>query len=163
MRKTVWSGRYIETVVDGSWEYVRRTHDRGAAVVIAVTDAGELVLVEQYRVPLGRHCLELPAGLIDAGEDAATAGARELYEETGYRAARIEVVGEFASSPGLSSERFTLLRASGLARGDDGGGLDGEAIVVHAVPLASIAEFIEEKRCSDVMMDVRLIAALRLL
>src|SRR5690606_20311966 len=54
--KTVWQGRFLETVVDGRWEYVRRTRGIGAAVILAVTDADEIVLVEQYRVPLGAHC-----------------------------------------------------------------------------------------------------------
>ena len=160
---TVWRGRYIEAVVEGRWEYVRRPHDRGAAVVLALTDAGELILVEQYRVPLGRRCLELPAGLIDPGEDAIAAARRELVEETGYRAEELAVVGEFASSPGLTSERFTLVRAAGLERVGDGGGIDGEAIATYVVPVDGVADFIAQKRCDDVMTDVRLIAALRLL
>lgn len=161
--RVVWSGKYVETVVDGSWEYVRRTGDRGAAVVIAVTDADELVLVEQYRVPLGRRCIELPAGLIDDGEDTCAAAIRELHEEAGYRAASVSAIGVFASSPGLASESFTLVRAEGLTQIGDGGGIDGEDIVVHLVPVADLPRFIEEKRNADVMIDVRLMAGLRLL
>lgn len=161
--QTVWTGRFLETVVDGPWEYVRRKNDRGAAVVIAVTNAGELVIVEQYRPPLGRRCIELPAGLVDDGEDAAAAGLRELEEETGFRADSITAIGTFASSPGLASERFVLFRAEGLTRTGEGGGLDDEAIDVHLVPIAEVPHFIAAKRDADVMIDVKLIAGLRLL
>lgn len=163
--KTVWQGRFLETVVDGRWEYVRRTRGIGAAVILAVTDADEIVLVEQYRVPLGAHCLELPAGLVGdehGGESFETAAARELEEETGFRAARIESLGAFSSSPGLTSETFTLVRAGGLSRVGAGGGTDGEDIAVHIVPLAGLAAFIAEKRAAGTVIDVRLLAALPL-
>ena len=76
------------------------------------------ILVEQYRVPLGARCLELPAGLVgdeEEGEEVEAAAIRELEEETGYRAARMVDLGRFHASPGMSSEGFTLLRAEGLS------------------------------------------------
>ena len=163
--KTVWQGRFLETVVDGRWEYVRRTRGIGAAVILAVTDADEIVLVEQYRVPLGAHCLELPAGLVgdhDGSESFETAAARELEEETGFRAERIESLGVFSSSPGMTSETFTLVRAAGLSRVGAGGGTDGEDIIVHCVPLTGLAGFIAEKRAGGTVIDMRLLAALPL-
>jgi ADP-ribose pyrophosphatase len=163
--KTVWQGRFLETVVDGRWEYVRRTRGIGAAVILAVTDADEIVLVEQYRVPLGARCLELPAGLVgdhDDGEHFEAAAARELEEETGFRAARMETLGTFSSSPGMTSETFTLVHAAGLSRVGAGGGTDGEDITVHIVPLAELAGFIAEKRAEGAVIDVRLLAALPL-
>lgn len=163
--KTVWKGRFLEAVVEEDWEYVRRPGGMGAAVILAVTDAQEIVLVEQYRVPLGTSCLELPAGLVgdDGPEEVLTAARRELEEETGFRAKALEDLGVFTSSPGMTSEHFTLVRATGLVRVGPGGGVDGEAITVHCVPLRTLPAFIAEKRRAGVMIDVRLLAALTLL
>ena len=83
--ETVWSGNYIVAKRRGRWEYVGRARGIGAAVILAVED-GHVLLVEQWRVPLQRRCLELPAGLVGdetEGEDVATSAARELEEETG--------------------------------------------------------------------------------
>ncbi|MBC7497382.1 MAG: NUDIX hydrolase, partial [Sphingomonadaceae bacterium] len=97
----------------------------GAAVILATTDAGEIVLVEQLRRALGRHTIELPAGLIgdDGDFDPAAAAARELAEETGFVAADWVNLGDFATSPGMSAEMFTLFRARGLTRTGPGGGV----------------------------------------
>lgn len=161
----VWEGKYIVTKKRGRWEYVGRARGIHAAVILAVDDEDHVILVEQYRVPLGRKCIELPAGLVGdhddvAGEDAAVAGARELEEETGYRAGRIEVIGEFYSSPGMVSESFTLLRAHDLAKVGDGGGVDSENIVVHRVPLAGIEASIAEWREQGYAIDVKLLLLL---
>ena len=160
----VWQGRFITAKTRGRWEYVSRARGIRAAVILAVED-GHVLLVEQYRVPLGRPCLELPAGLVGDddstdGETAVAAASRELEEETGYRAARIDNLGEFYSSPGMVSESFTLLRASGLAKTGEGGGTDGENIVVHRVALSSLRDFIAHKRAEGTAIDVRLLLLL---
>ena len=139
-------------------------------VILAETDGGDILLVEQHRVPIGRRCLELPAGLIgddDGGgngggdDDTAEAAAvRELIEETGYRPERIERLGDFYSSPGMVAEGFTLVRASGLTRVGDGGGTDGEDIIVHHVARDAIADFVATKRGEGVGIDVRLLLLL---
>jgi len=160
--QTAWSGKYIQVVVDGRWEYVLRTRSIGAAVILAIDD-GHVLLVEQYRVPLGADCLELPAGLVgdeDAGEAIETAALRELEEETGYTAAAMELVGKFASSPGMVGETFTLVRAKGVTRIADGGGTGDEIITVHRVPLAGIVDFVATRRAAGVMIDVKLLALL---
>lgn len=157
-----WQGRFLQMMVDGKWEYVARARGIAAAVILAIDD-GHVILVEQYRVPLGRPCLELPAGLVgdeSAGEAVAVAAARELEEETGYRAGRIAPIGEFYSSPGMVSESFTLVRAHDLVRVSEGGGDADEAITVHRVPLGTIADFIAAKRADGVAIDVKLLMLL---
>jgi ADP-ribose pyrophosphatase len=153
-----WQGKFIAAKQRGRWEYVSRTLGIRAAAILAVED-GHVLLVEQYRVPLGRACIELPAGLIgdehEHESDEETA-ARELEEETGYRAATIEPLGEFWSSPGMVSESFTLMRATGLTQVSAGGGIEGENITVHRIPLADVAEFIEACRARGCGVDVKL-------
>ena len=159
--ETRWEGRFITVKQQGTWEYASRSRGIHAAVILAIDDAPDgrhIILVEQYRVPLKVYCLELPAGLVGddtAGEASEVAAQRELEEETGYRAEHWRTVGEFYSSPGMVSESFTLLMATGLTKVGDGGGGDGEDITVHRVPLAAIADFVAAKRAEGCGIDVR--------
>ena len=158
----VWQGKWITARRRGRWEYVGRARNIRAAVILPL-DAGDVVLVEQYRVPLGRRCIELPAGLIgdeSEGEDPLEAARRELVEETGYEAAEWTDLGDYFSSPGMVSESFTLLRASGLTRVDAGGGVSDEDIVVHRVPLADIASRIDGFRAQGLAIDVKILLLL---
>ena len=160
--EVVWEGRFIAAKRRGKWEYVSRTRNISAAVILAVHE-GEVILVEQYRVPIRSQCLELPAGLVGddgAEEEAETAAIRELEEETGYLADHIETLGRFHASPGMSSEGFTLLKATGLTRVGEGGGVEGEDIIVHHVPLAEVPAFIDKKRAEGCAMDVKLLLLL---
>lgn len=155
----MWAGKFVTAKRRGKWEYVARSRGIRAAVILAVED-DHVLLVEQYRVPLGANCLELPAGLIgdhDEGEDALTSAGRELEEETGYRANHLEIVGEFYSSPGLVSESFTLVRATGLEKIGDGGGVDGENIIAHRVAIADLPSFVSAKRAEGCVIDVKLL------
>lgn len=160
----VWQGRFITTKVKGRWEYVSRARGIKAAVILAVDD-DHVLLVEQFRVPLGAPCLELPAGLIGdetEGEAMEEAAARELEEETGYRPERIEMLGEFHSSPGMVSESFYFVRAHGLVRTGDGGGVEGENITVHRVKLSEVQAFMAAKRAEGCAMDAKLLLLLGL-
>jgi ADP-ribose pyrophosphatase len=160
--EVLWEGRYIAARRRGKWEYVSRTQGVSAAVILAVDD-GHVLLVEQYRVPLGKICLELPAGLIGdetQGEAAADAAARELEEETGYRPAHMTDLGIYYSSPGMVSEGFTLLRAEGLEKVSEGGGVEGEDIVVHRVRLAEVPAFVAAKRAEGLAIDVKMLLLL---
>ena len=154
-RETVWQGKFLSVLKEDAWEYAERPGDIGAAVIVALDD-GHLLLIEQHRVPAGRVCLELPAGLVgDDGEPeaATTAAARELEEETGYRPAQVEEIGSFYSSPGLTSESFTVVRATGLTRV----GAGEEGITLHRVPLADVPGFVDAKRREGLGIDAKLL------
>ena len=158
----VWQGQFITAKTRGKWEYVSRARGIKAAVILAI-EGEHVLLVEQYRVPLGANCLELPAGLVGdvtAGEAVEAAAARELEEETGYRPARVTLMGEFYSSPGMVSESFFLVRAEGLEKVSEGGGVDDENIIVHRVKLDELNRFMDAKRTEGCAMDVKLLALL---
>lgn len=160
--ETAWQGKWIAVKTQGKWEYVSRTRGTRAVVIVAIED-GHVILIDQYRVPLGRRCLELPAGLVGddhADDTAERAAVRELEEETGYTASDIENLGEYHSSPGLVTEGFTLVRLRGLTRIGEGGGVDGEDIVVHRVPVAEVPAFVAAKRAEGLAVDVKLLLLL---
>ena len=160
---TVWQGNYIAAKMRGRWEYVTRVRGIRAAVVLAIED-GHILLVEQFRVPLGKVCLELPAGLVgdqeDPDEQVLVAAGRELEEETGWHAEHLELLGEYYSSPGMVSESFTHVRAHGLTQTGPGGGTEGEDITVHRVPLAELSGFVEKRRKAGIGIDVRIMGLL---
>jgi len=160
--ETMWQGKFITAYREGRWEYVGRARSIHAAVIVAI-DQGHVLLVEQYRVPLKAQCIELPAGLVGdetAREAVEAAAARELEEETGYRAERLESLGRFASSPGMVSETFTLVRAHGLTKVSDGGGDGTENIIVHRVPLDQVGNFVDQKRAEGAVIDVKMLLLL---
>lgn len=162
MRAVMWQGRFITAVRDGQWEYVERA-GRISAVVIFAEFEGKIVLVEQPRVPIGGRCLELPAGLIGDGggdDNVEAAARRELAEETGFEAERIDLLGDYYSSPGMVAESFTLVRATGLRRTGAGGGVDGEDIVTYLVARADLPGFVAAKRGEGVGIDVKLLLLL---
>ena len=158
-RETMWQGKYVRAIKQGRWEYVSRTNEVRAVVILAEHE-DKLVLVEQFRFPIGARCLELPAGLVgdeDHIADVEDTALRELEEETGFTAERIERIGEFYSSPGMLAEGFTLVRAHGLRKVGEGGGTGGEDITVHLVARDELAGLIEYKRGEGVGIDAKLL------
>ncbi len=163
MKTIVWEGRFLTVVTEGTWEYAERKGQIAAAVIVAVDGENRLVLVEQHRIPLGKRTIELPAGLVgdeDAGESIATGARRELEEETGFRADHVEQMGLFYSSPGMTSECFTIIRATGLTRVSDGGGDAEEDITVHLVPVEEVPAFIRLKRSEGLGIDAKILLVL---
>ena len=157
--QTMWQGKYISALKRGRWEYVSRTGSTNAVVILAEHD-GKMILIEQYRVPVGARCLELPAGLVGDEDQHATVEAtavKELEEETGFTCASVERLGEFHSSPGMVAESFTLVRAHGVRKVGEGGGNDHEDIAVHLVAREDIPEFIRARRDAEVAVDVKLL------
>jgi ADP-ribose pyrophosphatase len=157
--QVMWTGKYIRAIRRGRWEYASRTRDIRAVVILAEVD-GQMILIDQPRVPIGKRCLELPAGLVGDEDEAATVeetAIKELEEETGYTAKHIEVLGEFYSSPGMVAESFTLVRATGVRKVGDGGGNDSEEINVHLVARADITDFIAKMRAKGYGIDTKLL------
>lgn len=156
--RTRWEGKYLRMLTNGDWEYVERVGGMTAVVLLAEHD-GKVILVEQYRTPLGRRCLELPAGLV-GDEGAATVeetALRELEEETGFTATGVERLGDFHSSPGMVAEGFTLVRMTGVA---PGGAKSEEDIAVHLIERNRIPAFVAHCREQGMAVDVKLLLLL---
>src|SRR5215469_3070682 len=157
--RVMWAGNYVRALKRDKWEYASRTNNIGAVVILAEYE-GQLILVDQPRVPPDCRCIELPAGLVGDDDPDATpesTAIKELEEETGFTAERVERLGEFYASPGMLSESFVLVRAHGVRRIGEGGGDENEDIKVHLVPRFEIANFIEEKRAEGLGVDVKLL------
>jgi ADP-ribose pyrophosphatase len=155
-------GQFVRALRRGKWEYASRARNIRAVVILAEHD-GKVILVEQARVPTDCRCIELPAGLVGDQDPNATVeetAIKELEEETGFTAERVERLGDFYSSPGMLAEGFTLVRADDVRKIGEGGGDESEDIVVHLVPRADIANFIEQKRAEGLGVDAKLLLLL---
>lgn len=158
-------GRFLSLMSRDGWEFVSRRNCTGVVIVLAVTDEGNVILVEQFRVPLGKKVIEFPAGLVnDCGltrkESIVAAARRELFEETGYRAKTMNIVIDGPSSGGSSADVVTIARAQGLRKVGKGGGVDCEVIEVFEVPLAKIDQWLARKRKAGVAVDPKIYAGL---
>lgn len=165
MKTELYSGKYLALIRDGHWEYVDRVRATGAAIIVAVTDEGKLLLVEQYRIPCEARTIELPAGIIgdesdSDGESHAEAAHRELLEETGYQAEEIVPLTTGPASSGLTSERVTLFRARKLHKAGTGGGIAHEAIKVHEVPVEEVPAWLQGRADDGLLIDPKVYAGL---
>jgi ADP-ribose pyrophosphatase len=160
--ETMCEGKFVRLLRRGKWEYANRANDIRAVVILAEHD-GRMILVDQPRVGPDCRCVELPAGLVGDVDPNATVEAtaiKELEEETGFTAERIERLGDFYSSPGMLAEGFTLVRAHGVRKIGEGGGDENEDIAVHLVARADIPSFLEQKRAEGFGIDVKLLLVL---
>ncbi|MFL6752957.1 MAG: NUDIX hydrolase [Sphingomicrobium sp.] len=157
--EVMWAGKFVRAMRRGKWEYASRANDIRAVVILAEHD-GKVILIDQPRVAPDCRCLELPAGLVgddDPGATVESTAIKELEEETGFTAERVERLGDFYASPGMLAESFTLVRAEGVRKVGEGGGDDNEDINVHLVDRADIPNFVEQKRAEGFGIDVKLL------
>ena len=135
----------------------------GAVCVIPVTDDNRVIMERQFRYPLNKVILEIPAGKLDApDEDRLSAIKRELREETGYAADEWTELGDFHPAPAYSDEYITMYLARGLHKGErhlD----DDEFLDVYAIPLSELVQDVMEGRISDAKTQVCILKAARIL
>jgi nicotinamidase/pyrazinamidase len=158
-------GRFIKIMQAGRWEYAQRTNARAVIVIVAITENDDVVFIEQYREPLGKRCVELPAGLVgdtpgDENEDLSEAVRRELIEETGFAADEVTFLAAGSSSAGLTDEVAHVYLAQGLRQVSEGGGVDGELIQLHLVPRGEIEGWLSQRREAGLDVAMSLYGAL---
>ena len=162
--RTLYEGKWLRLRKQGQWEYAERTNDGGLAViVVAATPERNVLFVEQYRVPVGARTIEMPAGIvgdIHAGESLELAAERELLEETGWRAGRLEYLMTGPSSAGMSTEQMAFVRASQLEKIHAGGGDETEEILVHEIDLADAPRWLAAKMAEGYAIDAKVWAGL---
>lgn len=164
-KEVLAQGRYLRLVRQGTWEYAERVGSSGIVGLVPVTDAGEIVLVEQFRVPTGRPVVELPAGLVgdvpgQEQEPLEAAAARELEEETGYRAGRLRRLFQGPNAAGSNSSQMTFFLADRLVKVGPGGGDEHEQIVVHVVPLDRAWPWLRAQEAAGKALDPKIFAGL---
>lgn len=162
--KNLYKGRFLGIRERDRWEYATRTNASAVAVLVPLTKEDELILVEQYRIPVNGKVIELPAGLVgdqgDPDEPIEIAAHRELIEETGYRSGSLSHLLTCPSSPGMCDEQISFFLALELQKIGPGGGDDSEDIEVHAVPLAQVSDWLAEKMKTGCQVDPKTYAAL---
>jgi ADP-ribose pyrophosphatase len=158
----MWEGKFVRAMKRGKWEFASRARDIRAVVILAEYES-KLILVSQPRAAPDCYCVELPAGLVGDHDPNATIEAtaiKELEEETGFTADRVERLGDFYSSPGMLAEAFTLVRAHGVRKIGEGGGDENEDIEVHLVARSDVPNFLEQKRAEGFGIDAKLLLLL---
>jgi ADP-ribose pyrophosphatase len=163
--ETLFESRWLGIYRIGHWEYVRRPNADGCVGILATTANHEVVLIEQFRIPMQKVVIEIPAGLVGderehVGESLAETARRELLEETGYRCGSIKPLIASPTSAGMTSEFTHLFHATDLVRETSGGGVAGEQIIIHHVPISGLREWLTEQEAAGKIIDFKIHSAL---
>lgn len=149
----------VDTVSEGELTYQREVvHHQGSAVIVPIFDDGTVALVRQYRHPAVRYLLEVPAGTLAKGERPEIGAARELKEELGLVAARLEKLSEFFVSPGFCEEKMWVYLATELSEGEQALE-DDEILDVVRLPIADALEMITTGEIEDAKTIIGLMLA----
>ena len=163
--ETLYQTRWLGLYRIGHWDFARRPHSVSCVGTLAITEKDEIVLIEQFRIPVQRQVIEIPAGLVGdeeefRGEALAETAARELLEETGYRAGKIEPLLDSPTSAGMTAEITHLFLARDLVRETTGGGTGSEKIEIHLVPRRELRGWLKAKETQGYLIDFKILAAL---
>ncbi len=170
-KKTLWKGKFMSAVeityrdAHGhvrTWEALERGGVGGIVVMIAVTPSGQVILERQFRPPMGRDVIELPAGLVEPDESMEDAAKRELIEETGWSAGRLDFLAEGPISTGASTETLRAYLCTGLEHVGKNGGDDNEIIEVIEVPLREAQEFLRDAQRKGTLVDLKVFGLVEL-
>ncbi|HET7578429.1 MAG TPA: NUDIX hydrolase [Bacillales bacterium] len=152
--ETIYTGKIIDVKLDqvelpnGKTSGRELVYHPGAVAVIALTEDGKIIMVRQFRKPLERSIVEIPAGKLEKGEDPEACAHRELEEETGYRGADLEHVASFYTSPGFSDELIHLYFTDKLEKGQQQPDED-EFVELMEVTLEEALELVKNKQIYD--------------
>jgi ADP-ribose pyrophosphatase len=170
-KKIVWKGNFMSAVeityrdakgVVRTWEALERVGIGGIVVMVGVTPAGNVILERQFRPPVGRDVIELPAGLVESDETMEVAAKRELIEETGWSAGKLEFLAEGPISTGASTESLRAYLCTDLERVGKNGGDDNEIIEVIEVPLHNVQEFLRDRQNQGMLVDLKVFGLVEL-
>ncbi|MGH7233816.1 MAG: NUDIX hydrolase [Nitrospiraceae bacterium] len=154
MVKTIYTGRVVtlnlETVTlpNGVTVELEVVRHPGAASVVPIKDDGTVILLRQYRLAAAGYIYEIPAGKLYPGEDPMDCANREMEEEIGYRATRMEKLGSFFTAPGFTDEMMHLFKATGLVQGRQNLERD-EVLEVIEMPLEKAIALIKDGAIRD--------------
>lgn len=164
-RNIHYEGKFRRFLSVNSWEFVERLEDGGIVVIFGRTPDKKVVLVEQYRVPVGNHVIEFPAGLVSdlpqyKNETYESAAKRELLEESGYETKKLTQIFCGPTSAATAADILTFFVATDLKKVGQGGGDEYENIKVHTIPMSKVDGWLKKKTRQGLYIDPKVYAGL---